>query len=162
MQNFNEWMMKTTPETVKIIADAEKFMGSPYLWGGTSTKGMDCSGFIKTVFYLNGLILARDVSLMYRHGLEIKQAQNTDSLRKGDLLFFGSSKNGRVRATHVGMYIGNTEFIHESGMVRINSLDSARANYSKYRHDTFLGARRIIGEKAGAGIQPVAEHSWYK
>jgi hypothetical protein len=60
------------------------------------------------------------------------------------------------------MYIGDTEFIHCSGMVRINSLDSTRANFSRSRRDTFIGVRRIIGAPYGKGIQPVLDHGWYK
>lgn len=161
-EDFTGWSAKIKPEAGKILSTAYKFMGTPYLWGGTSAKGMDCSGFVKTAYYLNGLILARDVSLQYRHGLSIKATLNPDSLKAGDLLFFGSRKNGRIRPTHVGMYIGDTEFIHESGMVRINSLDSTRTNFSRYRRDTFLGARRILGEKPGNGFQSVSEHPWYK
>lgn len=159
---FSDWAVKTKPEAGKLISTAGRFMGTPYLWGGTSSKGMDCSGFVKTAYYLNGLILARDVSLQYRHGLSVKATLNPDSLKAGDLLFFGSRRNGRTRPTHVGLYIGDTEFIHESGMVKINSLDSTRANFSRYRRDTFLGARRIIGVTPGTGFQSVSEHSWYK
>jgi len=85
-----------------------------------------------------------------------------DSLKRGDLLFFGSGGRMRPKPTHVGMYIGDTEFIHCSGMVKINSLDSTKANFSRFRRDSFLGARRITGAKPGNGIQPVLEHSWYK
>lgn len=147
-----------------LVSTAESFMGIPYLWGGTSSKGFDCSGFVKTIYYLNGIILDRDASLQFQNGirLRIRRESFLDSLRKGDLLFFGSSRRGRPRASHVGMYIGDTEFIHCSGMVRINSLDSTRANFSRFRRDSFLGVRRIIGAKYGRGIQPVLDHSWYK
>jgi len=159
---FDKWSENADPQPGVVIPYAKKFMGTPYLWGGTSAKGLDCSGFVKTVFYMNGLILARDVSLQIRHGLEIPSFRILDSLKKGDLLFFGSVRSGKTRATHIGMYIGDTEFIHESGMVRINSLDSTRANYSPYRRNSFIGARRIFGEFPAAGLQLVSEHSWYK
>jgi cell wall-associated NlpC family hydrolase len=159
---FDKWTENAHPEAATIIPYSKKFMGTPYLWGGTSAKGLDCSGFVKTVFYMNGLILARDVSLQIRHGLEITSYRNPDSLKAGDLLFFGSVRNGKIRATHVGIYIGNTEFIHESGMVRINSLDSTRANFSPYRKNSFLGARRVFGEFPAPGLQIVSKHPWYK
>jgi hypothetical protein len=160
--SFDKWAENAHVEPGTIIPDALRFMGTPYLWGGTSAKGLDCSGFVKTVFYLNGLILARDVSLQIRQGLEIASFRDLDQLETGDLLFFGSVRNGKVRATHVGMYLGNTEFIHESGMVRINSLDSTRANYSSYRKNSFIGARRIFGEFPAQGLQMVIQHPWYK
>lgn len=150
-----------TPEN--LVSSAESFMGIPYMWGGTSSKGFDCSGFVKTVYYLNGVILDRDASQQFQNGLRIRARRESfpDSLKTGDLMFFGSSRRGRPRATHVGMYIGNSEFIHCSGMVKINSLDSTRTNFSRSRRDTYLGARRIIGAPAGKGTLPVQQHEWY-
>lgn len=147
-----------------LVSTAESFMGIPYLWGGTSAKGFDCSGFIKTVYYLNGIILSRDASQQFQHGTRIRMRRESfpDSLKKGDLLFFGSGGRRRPIPTHVGMYIGDKEFIHCSGMVKINSLDSTRANFSRFRRDSFLGVRRITGAKPGNGLQPVLEHGWYK
>jgi gamma-D-glutamyl-L-lysine dipeptidyl-peptidase len=161
-REFSGWAALTKPEGDNLVETAFRFMGTPYLWGGTSSKGMDCSGFTKTVYYLNGIILSRDVSLQYRHVLHMTPKAFPDSLQKGDLLFFGSVLNGKPRPTHVGMYIGNKEFIHCSGMVRVNSLDSTRSNFSRYRRNSFLGAGRIIGLDPEPGIQPVSDHHWYK
>lgn len=158
---FSRWATESRPEADKILKTASRFMGTPYLWGGTSVKGMDCSGFIKTVYFLNGLILARDASLQSKHGYQIKDFRNMESLKPGDLLFFGQKAGENPKPSHVGMYIGNTEFIHESGMVKINSLDSTRKNFSRYRHDSFLGARRIIGQGPGPGLQTVSGNPWY-
>lgn len=150
-----------TPEN--LVASAESFMGIPYLWGGTSAKGFDCSGFVKTVYFLNGIILDRDASQQFQNGIRIRARRESfpDSLKAGDLMFFGSLQRGRPQARHVGMYIGNSEFIHCSGMVKINSLDSTRADFSRSRRDTYLGARRIIGAPAVKGTLPVQEHDWY-
>ena len=161
-EKFEKWVQKTRPEVNNLVATAEEFMGTPYLWGGTSSKGMDCSGFTKTVYFLNGLILARDVSLQFMHGMKIESGKTTDSLKIGDLLFFGSKRDGKPRPTHVGMYIGDTRFIHSSGMVKINSLDSTKTDFSRFRRDSFLGVRRIIGEPSSRGILLVKDHSWYK
>lgn len=160
--DLEKWSAGLKPEADNIIKTAFRFMGAPYLWGGTSSKGMDCSGFVKTVFYLNGMVLARDVSLQYRHVMHMKPLAYPDSLMTGDLLFFGSVSDGKPRPTHVGIYLGDTEFIHCSGMVRVNSLDSARANFSRYRKNTFLGAGRLIGLEPEAGTRLLSVHSWYK
>ncbi|MDY0100174.1 MAG: C40 family peptidase [Bacteroidales bacterium] len=160
--SLDEWLDSTVPVPENLRKTAESFMGIPYWWGGTSVKGFDCSGFVKTVYFLNGIILARDASLQYRHGIMMTADAWPDSLITGDLLFFGRTVNGNPRATHVGMYIGNSEFIHCAGMVRVNSLDSTRSNFSRGRRDTFLGVRRIAGAESGKGAQRISEHSWYR
>jgi cell wall-associated NlpC family hydrolase len=136
--------------------------GSPYLWGGTSVKAPDCSGFVKTVYFMGGVILARDASLQFLHGSEVDISSGLNDLEPGDLLFFGRpTGSGAKRITHVGFYLGNTEVIHSSGMVRINSLDSTRSNYNPYLRETLQGARRIIGEKGGKGLECIPESTWY-
>lgn len=160
--SLDQLSVETYLNPQNLVATAESFMGIPYLWGGTSSKGFDCSGFIKTIYYLNGIILTRDVSQQFRYGIRLRRASFPDSLKKGDLLFFGSSGRGRPRPTHVGMYIGDNEFIHCSGMVKINSLDSTKANFSRFRRDSFIGVRRIAGADYGPGIQPVSNCNWYK
>jgi cell wall-associated NlpC family hydrolase len=123
-------------------------------------KAPDCSGFVKTVYFMNGVILARDASQQYLYGREVEPS--TDSLEAGDLIFFGSTgKDGKKRITHVGLYIGDTEVIHSSGMVRINSLDPDRDNYSSYLKQTIQGARRYTGQESGKGYEFVARHKWY-
>ena len=75
-------------------------------------------------------------------------------LKKGDLLFFGSKKNGISRVTHVAIYIGNNEYINSSGRVQINSLDSTQINFNGYRMNSLLSAKRIIGVENDTGIVP--------
>lgn len=158
---FEEWVKATVPVGKNLKKCSGSFIGIPYLWGGTSAKAFDCSGFVKTVYYLNGIILERDASQQFRHGIKISRECTPDSLKVGDLLFFGSVKNGKAKATHVGMYIGNNEYIHASGMVKINSFDPASNNFSKRRKNSFLGARRIIGAEKDEGIIPISQHSYY-
>lgn len=158
---FDEWLSETKPAEENLRQCARMFTGIPYLWGGTSSKAFDCSGFVKTVYYLNGVILARDASQQFMYGKKISKEAYPDSLRVGDLMFFGYEKDGNPRPTHVGMYIGDTEFIHASGMVKVNSLDSTRGNFSLSRRDAFLGVRRIIGAEPAEGLQLVANNPWY-
>lgn len=157
---FKEWaaVVEATPEG--ISETALRFMGLSYLWGGTSSKALDCSGFTKTVYFLNGLILERDASQQIRHGFKVSEENNFSSLQTGDLLFYGSRDPFRV--VHVGIWMGNTEVIHASGMVKIESMENTRSNFSDYLNDTFLGeVRRIIGFPSGEGIVRVREHLWY-
>ena len=160
-EDFRSWAMNVQPDAGKMTEFARSFLGTPYLWGGTSTKSVDCSGFTKTIYYSAGVILTRDASGQYRYGTEISIDNGCDSLEPGDLLYFGRDRDGATRITHTGMYIGNTEFIHSSRLVRINSLDSTRVNYSAYLLDILQGARRIIGLSPGKGFERVSQHSWY-
>jgi len=157
--SFKPWKDSVSLISDKMIVTGERFLGFPYLWGGTSSKGMDCSGFVKTVCFLNGIILERDASQQAKHGVEIDITSGWDKLQKGDLLYFGSKDPYRV--THTGIYIGNSEVIHSSGYVRINSLDPKRENYSKHLSSILVGARRIIGVPSEQGNLPVKLNNWY-
>ena len=87
-------------------------MGTPYLWGGTSTKGVDCSGYAKLIYYYGGVIMTRDASAQFKYGEEVSIEKPLESLAPGDLLYFGSARDGKKNITHTGMYIGGGRFIH--------------------------------------------------
>ncbi len=157
--NLKQWKDTVNLNPEKLIVTGKKFIGFPYLWGGTSSKGVDCSGFVKTVCFLNGVVLERDASQQAKHGKDIDISSGWDQLQKGDLLYFGSKDPYRV--THTGIYIGDSELIHSSGSVRINSLDPKRENYSKHLSSILIGARRIIGIPSEQGDLPVKLHNWY-
>lgn len=159
---FTDWLV-SEPDVDNIICDARKYIGLPYLWGGTSTKNFDCSGFTKIVFYLNGIVLPRDASQQVYTGYPVDTEDGFDNLVPGDLLFFGkaATDSTRERITHVGLYMDDTEFIHASGLVKINSIDSTRSNFNKYRYDTFIRARRIMTSFNENGIQLVKDHPAY-
>ena len=152
--NFDSWASSRKTDNKYIIATASKFMGFPYLWGGTSTKGMDCSGFTKTVYFDNGYILPRDASQQVNSGDPVDISKGFENLLPGDLLFFGTKADGtrKERVTHVAIYIGNNDFIHSSGRVRINSLDKSKDYFSAYRFNSLLRAKRILGAKNMSGI----------
>ena len=159
---FEKWYSEIKPEPEKLISFAKSLLGSPYLWGGTSTKMADCSGFMRTVYFTGGLILARDASQQFLYGDEIGISKSFALLQPGDLLYFGRiSTGGKKIITHTGMYIGDSEVIHDSGMIKINSLDSTRSNYSSYLRESIQGARRIIGTRSAKGTEHIAQHSWY-
>lgn len=161
--DFDEWKLKELKDPTKLTQLAKEFMGRPYLWGGTSSKGVDCSGFVKSVYFMNGIILARDASLQFLHGDTISPEQGFMKLSEGDLVFFGrkATEETSQKVTHVGMYMKGGEFIHSSGRVKINSFDSKADNYSNYRSVSWLGGRRILTRIGEAGIIRVSEHPWY-
>jgi MEMO1 family protein len=160
-KDFNTWKnsVECTPENICSLALT--YMGIPYLWGGTSTKGVDCSGLVQSDFFRNGVILERDASLQAKHGLSIDITDSYSRLKKGDLLFFGSKKNGKEHVTHVAIYLGNNEYVNSSGRVIINSLDSSKANFSSHRMNSLLLAKRMTGVTNDSGIVPVKNHPWY-
>ena len=129
--------------------------------GVSASKGVDCSGFFQTVLSMNVLILMRDASLQALHGDMVDISNGFSQLRKGDLLFFGSKENSKPHVTHVAIYKGDNEYINSSGRVMINSLDTAETNFSKYRLNSLLAVRRIIGAGNDPGIVPVNKHLWY-
>ena len=160
---FRTWAESVNIEPQRLIRFARSFMGTPYLWGGTSTKGVDCSGYTKMIYYYGGVIMTRDASSQFRYGDEVMIEKPLESLAPGDLLYFGSVRDGKKNITHTGMYIGDTEFIHASGsgMVIINSFDSTRTNYSANLLQILQGARRVTTFAEGKGLERVSQHNWY-
>ena len=131
--------------TSDIIINSKKFIGVPYLWGGTSSKGFDCSGFTKTVYLMNGLVIPRDASQQVNEGFLVDRDRNWDNLKEGDLMFFGYYKDGRRRIDHVAIWMGDGKFIQASKNVRINSVYSDDQTYDKYHMDKYIETRRLIG-----------------
>ena len=133
----------------KIIATAFKLKGVPYLWGGMTPKGVDCSGLVRWSFLMNGILLPRNASQMIHCGDEVPLSGSygsfcIDCLQRGDLVFFGTpaSEGAKQRVTHVGIYIGGGRIIHSSHMVRVNSLVPAEADYYENAH-RLIAARRL-------------------
>ncbi|HUX97667.1 MAG TPA: SH3 domain-containing C40 family peptidase [Bacteroidales bacterium] len=161
VREYKKWINELKPSGRELYRVASSLMGLPYLWGGRSAKGVDCSGFVQTVYFMNGIILSRDASLQALHGNEVDISNGWNNLETGDLLFFGSVRNSKPRVTHVAIYKGDSEFINSAGMVKVNSLDSTRINFSSYRKNTLLSARRIIGSVGTTGITAIKDHHWY-
>ncbi|PRD56529.1 C40 family peptidase [Sphingobacterium gobiense] len=169
---FIDWLSTRQATADNILTSAKSMLGLPYLWGGTSVKGVDCSGFTKTSFFMNGYVVPRDASQQIKAGEPIEildNAQNfspkiaLQNLRPADLLFFASNKGKRPNAsiTHVALYIGNGAFIHAAGsMVRINNLLQGTTDYDEERVHTIVAARRYIGIDDIA-IQKIAENPYY-
>lgn len=144
-----------------VIAAAQRLRGVPYLWGGMSSKGVDCSGLVRISFLMNDILLPRNASQQVFCGKEIEvsrpdingktqgevkenydreKAQNAiKNLGRGDLVFFGDTETGRI--THVGIYLGGGNIIHASFLVRVNSLVPGDENYYENAHRLIRACR---------------------
>lgn len=127
-----DWSVKRYYTTAGIISTAKSLIGVPYVWGGTSPTGFDCSGFTKYVFARQGITLPRMSRDQYNTGTSVSY----NSLKPGDLVFFSLSNNGQV--THVGIYIGNGQFINAT-----TSKGVTISSFTSYWTNIYVGARRV-------------------
>ena len=128
-----------TPEA--ILATALSMNGFPYLWAGMSPKGMDCSGFVRTVLFMHDIIIPRDSGPMSRTGERI---YGTEDLQPGDLVFFGRKDTAAPKVSHVGFYLGDGRFIHSLGLVKIGSFRPEDPAYDAYNTGRYLFASRVL------------------
>jgi cell wall-associated NlpC family hydrolase len=144
--DFAAWQRSRHPTPDNIEATARQLLGRPYLWGANTPRGMDCSGFTKLVFFLNGIELHRNASQQARQGAEVPLDRDLSRLEKGDLLFFGFERPGDPpgRISHTGIYLGDKLFIQSSGRVRISSLDPNSPIADAGRIRGLMKARRVL------------------
>lgn len=178
LELFSEWAGKQRLTADNIVNTAMKFKGTPYLWGGASSKGLDCSGLVRLTFFMNGHLLPRNASQQVNYGREIimecdhsvtadsdglykEMLKRTRNLQPGDLVFFGSPETfwNKEKITHVGIYIGNGKIIHASHKVRVNSLIPGQKDYYENSH-RLLKARRFINWQ-GSGMIPIIQSPAY-
>ena len=140
VQDYAEWLLERSATPQNVIATANMLLGSPYMWGGNSTKGVDCSGLTWMAFHMNGVELPRDTSQQVKEGREV----SLDDAVAGDLIFFGTPAEGssRERVSHVAIYLGGGRILHSSQVVRISSLDPNSPDF--YDHRPILHVRRIL------------------
>ena len=113
-----EYMPNTVANQLDIQTIAQQWLGTPYLWGGKTCLGVDCSGFTQTVFKVCGIKLLRDASQQATQGCAVDDFAD---IQPGDLCFFHNA-DGRI--IHVGIFAGCGCIIHASGCVRIDTLDT--------------------------------------
>ena len=122
------------PELASILQMLRQFVGVPYVWGGKSPKGFDCSGLMQFVLGLHGLQLPRDSPEQFSVGRSVSGAPAV-----GDLLFFGDPK-----IAHVAMQFDDECYLHARGTVRFNSLDPQHALFDAGLARQYRGARRLL------------------
>ena len=117
-------------------------LGFPYLWAGMSSKGMDCSGFVRATLFMHDIIIPRDAGPQSRVGQRIS---DMNALEAGDLVFFGRYReDGTPRVSHVGFYLGNGRFIHSMGLVQIGSFLPQDPYYDAYNTGRYLFGGRVL------------------
>lgn len=161
----SKWRASLKQDASSIIATAHSLMGVPYLWAGTSSKGVDCSGFMRTILFLHDIIIPRDASQQAYVGEHIDIAPDFGNLQPGDLIFFGRKATPErcERVVHVGMYIGNKRFIHSQGDVHVSSFDPNDELFDEYNLGRLLFATRVLPyinkEKS---LETTEENDFYK
>lgn len=127
---------------MSVVQTAYNYLGTPYVWGGTSPSGFDCSGLVQYSYSQNGISVPRTSEQQYAYTAN-SRINDKSQLQPGDLVFFNTTGT----ASHVGIYIGNSQFIHSprpGKVVTINSLDES------YYNDHFAGGGRVDGATSGA------------
>ncbi|PTB83656.1 hypothetical protein C9926_01800, partial [Sulfurovum lithotrophicum] len=120
----------------KLLEDAKYFKGGKYVWGGTTPEGFDCSGYVQYLYKKHNINLPRTAWAQSKKGLDIKK----DDLQKGDLVFFLTDKKRGIPVTHVGIYIGNGNFIHAASKKKgIIISPITHGSYAK----CFVSAKRV-------------------
>ncbi|MBI5837607.1 MAG: C40 family peptidase [Candidatus Eisenbacteria bacterium] len=132
-----------------LVENALRFTGVPYVWGGRTGWGLDCSGLVQLAAELAGTALPRDARDQVRRGSAVGLSR-AQALRAGDLLFFGKSDSS---ITHVAIYLGAAKYVHAFGQVRVNSLRPQDVDYLDELPGYFRCARRLPESPSGGAAR---------
>lgn len=131
------------PEFAKALQErAQAFMDSPYLWGGTSAVGIDCSGFVQVLMAQEGIVLPRDASMQCHTGEMVGYLPKMEDLLPGDVLFF---MNDKAHVYHVGIFLGGEYFMHSAGATGpiVSSVKKGGKNFMERYDNSICYARRM-------------------
>jgi len=131
----------TKEDKRQLLEDAKYYKGGKYVWGGTTPKGFDCSGYVQYLYKKHHINLPRTALAQSKQGISVDK----EHMQKGDLLFFLTDKKRGIPVTHVGIYLGNNEFIHAASTKKgiiISPID--HGYYSK----KFLFAKRVLNKNS--------------
>jgi cell wall-associated NlpC family hydrolase len=127
----------------RVLVAADTFLRTPYVWGGKTSEGIDCSGLVQTSFARHGILLPRDADQQANVGRLVATRYFSDALQPGDLLFFMSSRRGNI--SHVAIYKGDGKYIEAAGPdVHVRSMKPSDSDYDERRTKSFAWARRVI------------------
>ena len=141
-QIVNARTPQTSQEVETVIASANKLMGVPYVWGGISDKGIDCSGLVYSSMKSIGIQMPRDADQQSLVGRLVATRWHRSALRRGDILYF-LGRRGTI--THTAIYLGENKYIEATGpVVKITSFDPDDPEYNEKRDKSFCFAKRVI------------------
>ena len=164
VKKWEDWRRSIQLTGNSIEQIAKRFIGLPYFWGGTSARGLDCSGLTKTTYFMHGIILPRDARQQYLTGIVVDSTNRFSNLQKGYLLFFGKKyvdDSTRYNIVHTAIYIQNSQFIQAGdGSIQISSLNASDSNYDNHNATRYVIAKRILNQPA-IGTWSIFEHPWY-
>jgi hypothetical protein len=131
------------PRGDSVTRTARRWIGAPYLWGGVTTAGVDCSGFVQAVLWLHGVALPRDSDMQSKLGDRIDPGESFNDLNPGDLLFFAETP---ARVNHVAISLGGSHIVHSAltnGGIDVNDMSGDRELEVRLR-SVFASARRVL------------------
>ena len=121
----------------QLLLDAKYFKGGRYVWGGTTPQGFDCSGYVQYLYQKQNIVLPRTALEQSKRGIEVPM----NGLQKGDLVFFLTDKKRGIPITHVGIYLGEGNFIHAAS--RKQGIIISPLMFGRYA-EIFVSARRLM------------------